>query len=240
MFVPSVRSTFHVTMNTTRSRFHLQVVTDRIMPPEKIASILIGVLDAGADSVQIRDTAASPAEAAALVHVIEHSVPDARDRLVIHQLLSGSEMVGMWRHMKSAFIESHWVTERADGFPFGASVHTYDGARKAVELGAAYVTFGHVFWTRSHPGEPPQGITALADVVRCVDAPVLAIGGITPDNLDQVLATGCAGVAVISAVIAQVDPAAATRQLRQLLDRSPHRPRHSLHLRASLSQEGRR
>lgn len=227
-------------MNTTRHHFHLQVVTDRVTPLDGVADILIGVLDAGADGIQIRDTAASPAQAAALVHAIERSVPDARDRLVIHEPLAGTGTTGLWRHMKSASIESLRVPEPADGFPFGASVHTCDEARKAVELGAAYVTFGHVFWTRSHPGEPPCGTQALMDVVRCVNAPVLAIGGITPDNLDQVLATGCAGVAVISAVIAQPDSAAATRQLRELLDRSPHRPRRPLHIRASLSQEGRR
>lgn len=208
------------------------------MPLTVIADILIDVLDAGADSVQIRDLVASPAQAAALVHAIDRSVPDARDRLVINQLLSGTETAGLWRHVRSASIASLRTEGAADDSPFGASVHTCDEARRAVELGAAYVTFGHVYRTRSHPGELPHGIAALADVVRCVDAPVLAIGGITPDNLDQVLATGCAGVAVISAVIAQPDPAAATRRLRELLDSSPHRPRHPLHTRTSPSQEG--
>lgn len=207
------------------------------MPTGDVADILIGVLNAGADSIQIRDTAASPAQAVALAHAIECGMPNARDRLVIHERLIGAETASSWRHVRSASIASQTAANDA---LFGASVHSSDAARRAVELGAGFVTFGHVYWTRSHPGEPPHGIAVLADVVDCVDVPVLAIGGITTGNLDRVLATGCAGIAVISAVLAQPDPVAATRQLRHLLDGSPSRPRHPLRIRAPFSQEGQR
>ena len=54
---------------------------------------------------------------------------------------------------------------------------------------------------------------------------MLAIGGITVDNLDDVLATGCAGIAVISAILADPDPRDAAARLRAALDASPHQPR---------------
>ena len=51
-------------------------------------------------------------------------------------------------------------------------------------------------------------------IVEAVDVPVLAIGGITVDNLDDVLATGCAGIAVISAILSDPDPREPPRDLR--------------------------
>jgi len=218
--------------------FHLQVVTDSILPPDAVADVLIGVLVAGADTVQIRDPAASPAQVATLVDAIERGMPDGRERLVIHEGLDGTGTAGSWRHIRSASIASMPAASAGVDSPFGASVHSIREARRAAKRGAGYVTFGHVYRTRSHPGVPPRGIAALAGIVERVNVPVLAIGGITSDNLDQVLATGCAGVAVISAVISQPDPAAATHRLRGCLDVSPHRPRRPLQIRTKARQEG--
>jgi thiamine-phosphate pyrophosphorylase len=68
-------------------------------------------------------------------------------------------------------------------------------------------------------------LAELAEIVQAVDVPVLAIGGISVDNLDDVLATGCAGIAVISAILADADPGWAAARLRNVLDASPHHPR---------------
>jgi thiamine-phosphate pyrophosphorylase len=107
----------------------------------------------------------------------------------------------------------------------GRSVHSLTEATQAAASGADYVTFGHVFPTTSHPGLPPHGLDELREIVEAVDVPVLAIGGITVDNLDNVLATGCAGVAVISAILSDPDPSRAAARLRDALDESSYRPR---------------
>lgn len=226
-------------MDSSQSRFHLQVVTDTIAPRDNVADILTGVLDAGADAVQLRDSAATPAQATALTDAIKRAMPDAHDRLIVHERLTGPETAGFaWRHVRSTSITGSNTFDIFVGPAFGASVHSRDDAQRAAELGAAYLTFGHVFSTGSHPGAPPRGIAALADVVGCVDVPVLAIGGITPENLDAVLATGCAGIVVITAVLSQPDPRAATKRLRELLDTSPYRPRYPFPPRASSRPKG--
>jgi thiamine-phosphate pyrophosphorylase len=74
---------------------------------------------------------------------------------------------------------------------------------------------------------PPRGLAELAEIVHAVNVPVLAIGGIGVDNLDSVLATGCAGIAVISAILADPEPERAAARLRATLDASTHPPRHS-------------
>jgi thiamine-phosphate pyrophosphorylase len=107
----------------------------------------------------------------------------------------------------------------------GRSVHSLDEAIRVAHEGADYVTFGHVFPTSTHPGLPPRGLSELRAIVAAVDIPVLAIGGITVDNLDDVLATGCAGVAVISAILSSLDPCDAAGRLRRALDESAHQPR---------------
>jgi thiamine-phosphate pyrophosphorylase len=117
---------------------------------------------------------------------------------------------------------------RIFGGLLGVSVHDLAGALAAARAGADYVTFGHVFPTTSKPGLPPQGLRALRAVVDAVDIPVLAIGGIGPGNAADVLAAGCAGVAVISSILAAKDPEAAARRLRQALDASRAIPRKEL------------
>jgi len=107
----------------------------------------------------------------------------------------------------------------------GRSVHSLEEASEAAQAGADYVTFGHVFPTTTHPGLPPRGLAQLQEIVEKVDLPVLAIGGITVDNVEEVLATGCAGIAVISAILSTADPYAAAARLRRALDSSQHQPR---------------
>ncbi|GAB6932641.1 thiamine phosphate synthase [Calditerricola satsumensis] len=107
----------------------------------------------------------------------------------------------------------------------GVSVHSAEEAAAAEAQGADYVIFGHVFATGSKPGLPPRGLEALRDVVRRVAIPVIAIGGITPENVGAVLETGCAGVAVMSAVWSADRPAEVVDAFREAMAAFPVRPR---------------
>lgn len=212
-------------MPTRRSRFHLQVVTQRIVPRQRVIGELIGMLRAGADSVLLRDENATPDEAGALIAGIAGEGPGLDRRLIVHHRLADPRVeADRWRHIPFSSIDTVGTSGRQGGGAFGVSVHSIDEARTAARTGAAYVTFGHVFETASHPGAQPRGMEALSDVVRGADVPVLAIGGIAVENVDGVLATGCAGIAVISAVFDRHDPAGATRGLRERIDASPHSP----------------
>jgi thiamine-phosphate pyrophosphorylase len=102
--------------------------------------------------------------------------------------------------------------------PVGASIHSVEAAVAAARDGATWLTYGHVWATGSHPGEPGRGIESLRDVVAAVDLPVIAIGGVTAARAPDAIAAGASGVAVISAILCADDPAAATRELRAALD----------------------
>jgi thiamine-phosphate pyrophosphorylase len=76
----------------------------------------------------------------------------------------------------------------------GRSVHSIEAAQQAQREGADYVIFGPVWESASHPD---AGLEALADLVRSVRIPVLAIGGVTEELVDEILAVGAAGYAAI-------------------------------------------
>lgn len=97
----------------------------------------------------------------------------------------------------------------------GRSTHNLDQARRVCGEGVDYLAFGPVFGTQSKDSPySARGLEALKEIVEIAgDLPVVAIGGINFDNLDVLLETGARGAAIIGAVAAADEPAAATRQL---------------------------
>jgi len=96
----------------------------------------------------------------------------------------------------------------------GASAGTVAEARAAQAEGADYLGVGSVYPTRTKAdaGEP-IGPDGLAHIVASVSIPVVGIGGISEIDVDEVIAAGAEGVAIISAVVAADDVRAATHRL---------------------------
>ena len=104
-----------------------------------------------------------------------------------------------------------------DGFIIGRSVHGVAEAVRAQEEGADYVQVGPIFASRSHPGQPVAGLGLLEAVAARVTIPILAVGGITAANVDQAMAAGASGAAVISAILGAPSPREAARGLAQAM-----------------------
>ncbi len=93
---------------------------------------------------------------------------------------------------------------------FGRSCHTVEDVGRAAREGAAYVTLSPFAASRSKPGYgPPVDRGAYAGH----GIPVLALGGIDPDNAAQSRAAGAHGVAVMGAVMRAASPASVVRRL---------------------------
>lgn len=89
----------------------------------------------------------------------------------------------------------------------GVSAGNLAEAEAAVAEGADYLGVGPVYFTTSKECDvPPGGGSLIADVASQVKVPVIAIGGVTPENALPLLKAGAAGVAVISAVLAGPAP----------------------------------
>ena len=101
-----------------------------------------------------------------------------------------------------------------EGKIIGVSATSLAEALEAEAEGADYLGVGPIFATDTKPdAAPPTGLEGLTEVVRRVSIPVVAIGGINRDNVEEVMAAGAAGVAVISAVVAKEDIRQATSEL---------------------------
>ena len=101
----------------------------------------------------------------------------------------------------------------------GATAHSLDEAEKAIDDGADYIGFGSVYPTRSKKGATVSGLENLKEVVQKVPVPVIGIGGITCENVGDVMDTGVHGVAVLSAISCAEDITDATKNMLNDIDR---------------------
>jgi thiamine-phosphate pyrophosphorylase len=103
----------------------------------------------------------------------------------------------------------------------GVSAATVEEAESARRAGADYVGVGAVYATatKTDAGEA-VGTARIHAIAAACPLPVVGIGGITVDNAAAVVRAGAAGVAVITAVTMAEDMAAATRRLRDQVDRA--------------------
>ena len=111
----------------------------------------------------------------------------------------------------------------ADGAPVGVSTHDGAAARTAfADPSSDYVAFGPLFASSTKPGRVPRGVDALAAVAREKTKPLVAVGGITDENLDSVFDAGADSAALIGALAAYGH---LEENSRRLLDRARRRNR---------------
>ena len=100
----------------------------------------------------------------------------------------------------------------------GVSAQTVKQAIEAQKCGADYLGTGAVFPTGSKDDAQVLGVQTLKEICSAVNIPVVAIGGISKDNILELKKSGIAGVSVISAIFAQNDIVAATAELKSLAE----------------------
>jgi len=83
----------------------------------------------------------------------------------------------------------------------GISTHNLEQAAEAERDGADYIGFGPVFATLTKDAGRPKGISMLREIRKQVHIPVVAIGGISLENIGSVLQTGVDAVALASAIL---------------------------------------
>lgn len=96
----------------------------------------------------------------------------------------------------------------------GVSCRTVEDALLAQKNGADYLGVGAMFPTKTKKDTQPVTAETLNAICEAVDIPVVAIGGVSLDNMDQLKDTGIAGIVAISAIFAQANIEKATRALK--------------------------
>ncbi|HEY7518981.1 MAG TPA: thiamine phosphate synthase [Methylomirabilota bacterium] len=103
------------------------------------------------------------------------------------------------------------------GMVLGISTHDVAQAHAARDAGADYVAVGAMFATTTKPDFQLVGPGLVRKLRPDIRVPLVGIGGITHDNVADVIRAGADGVAVISAVCGAQDPAAATRRFIEII-----------------------
>ena len=97
----------------------------------------------------------------------------------------------------------------------GVSAQTVEQAKLAEERGADYLGVGAVFPTGSKDDADEVSHETLKEICDAVSIPVVAIGGITYDNIPELAGSGICGISVISAIFAADDIRQATIALKE-------------------------
>jgi thiamine-phosphate pyrophosphorylase len=203
----------------------LCLVTDRTQTRGRdLAAVVDECLAAGLRAVQVREKDLGAAELAFVCRRLRALTLDRRALLIVNDRVDVALAVGadaVQRTSTSLPVED--IRAIADKrLRIGVSVHSLAEAVEAELKGADWVIFGPVYDTPSkRPYGPPQGLERLERVAREVRLPVIAIGGITPERVGEVLRAGARGVAAISAIVSADSPADATRRFLDALDRRP-------------------
>ncbi|WP_342146632.1 thiamine phosphate synthase [Rickettsiella endosymbiont of Aleochara curtula] len=105
----------------------------------------------------------------------------------------------------------------------GLTIENIQQAQQCCHYDCDYFGVGPVFATATKKyATAPLGIANLKNINAALGAPVIAIGGINTQNLQSVLATGVAGVAMASAIFSASDPQLMSQKLAQTILQSRH------------------
>lgn len=101
----------------------------------------------------------------------------------------------------------------------GVSAHTVEEALRAQAAGADYLGTGAAFATGTKTNAKPISKETIRAVAAAVDIPVVAIGGVSRNNILELKGLGLSGAAVVSGIFGQEDAEAAARELLELAKR---------------------
>ena len=195
--------------------YSLMLVTDHCSDADAFCSIVEKALQAGATVLQLREKKAATRDFYQLALRIkpiarQYNVPLLiNDRLDIALAVDADGVHVGQEDLPVAVVRRLIGPDKI----LGATAATLAAAQTAEREGADYIGSGAMFPTRTKAGKPVLPMSVLAQIKQAVQVPVVAIGGITADNLLTLKNTGVDGVAIVSAIMDSADPAAATQEI---------------------------
>ena len=192
-------------------------------PPERIAQQLC---NGGADLIQLRAKGSPPAEIRRLAEAILPITRRANVGLVINDHLSIAQdlraelcHLGQEDFFGAGHPEVSQLRTPHSALRIGLSTHSPAQAERAIAAGADYIAIGPVFATGTKPDARPVTVGYVRWASANVAIPWFAIGGITLENLDEVLAAGARRICVVSAILNAPDVAGMCRRFKDRLAR---------------------
>jgi thiamine-phosphate pyrophosphorylase len=195
----------------------IHLITDRRLVPDlagRVKAALRGLPPRTA-AVHLREKDLGGRELLALALAVGKACAEARQVFLINDRLDVATLVGAdGVHLPSAGVPVADARSLLGPVKLiGRSCHSLAEVEAARAAGADYATFSPIYDTPSKRAlGAPVGVEALGEAAR-VGLPLVALGGITPENAPAVRGAGAEGVAAIRAWLVGDDPAAAVRAL---------------------------
>lgn len=203
----------------TAAQLAVYAVTDRkwLQKEQTLAQQVEQAILGGATIIQLREKHVTAQAFLALAQEVKQVTDRYQIPLMIDDAVDVALAVGAAGvHVGQQDMEAVEARRRlgADKI-MGVSAQTVEQALAAQQAGADYLGVGAVFPTNSKADAVEVSLDTLRAICTAVQIPVVAIGGITAENMIALQGTGIVGVAVISAIFAKPDVRQAAAQLAQ-------------------------
>jgi len=199
--------------------YSLYVVTESSLKREELIEKVAQVVKGKASMIQLREKELSSREFLARALELKRIIPSyipfiINDRIDIALACNAS---GVHLGQGDLPLSSARKILGEDRI-IGISTHTLEEAKEAEREGADYIGIGPIFATSTKKDiPPPLGTEIISRIKKEIKIPVVAIGGISQDNISQVLQAGADGVAIVSAIFSQDNILEATKALRKII-----------------------
>jgi thiamine-phosphate pyrophosphorylase len=201
--------------------WRLYLVTDRGMAGARpLTDVVAAAIRGGVTAVQLREKQCSTRDFVAMARALKALTAPCGVPLIVNDrvdvaLAAGADGV----HVGQSDMDCRDVRRLLGPYAIvGLSVETMEQAAQAAALEVDYLGVSSIFSTPTKTDASAEwGLDGLAALRRASKQVLVAIGGIHASNAAQVIAAGADGIAVVSAICAAPDPAAAARDLRRAI-----------------------
>ena len=202
-------------MKINARQLNLYAVTDRswLKPGETLVSVTEELLKAGVTCVQLREKHMSDEEILTEASLLKDLCDRYQVPLIINDrpdLAKKSGASGVHVGLSDMGIQKARQLLGPD-FIIGGSAHNVEEALAAQNAGADYIGCGAVFGSTTKANVTQLPVETLRAICQAVEIPVVAIGGVTADNLYLLAGSGISGAAVVSGLFKPANKAEAVR-----------------------------
>lgn len=196
--------------------FELLLITDRKISVRPLSYAVEAALEGGVDAVQLREKDLTSRELFEIADKFRKLTATFNAKFIINDrvdiaLAVGADGVHLGRRsMPIKKVRALLGPKKLIGY----SAHNLQEAQNAWNAEANYITFSPIYMTRSKQ-VTPVGADKIATVKKNINIPVIALGGIDENNVQDALRNGADGVAVISNILVAENPLEAASSLRR-------------------------
>lgn len=191
--------------------FNLYIITNRhLCAPKPLLTVVSEILDVGVKAIQLREKDLDDVALFKLAKPISDLCRTNNAHLFINTNIKVAVDIGAAGiHLPDTDVCVDIVKAESDSdVLIGCSIHGVDAAKKREAEGADFITHSPIYPTATKPQYGPAvGVGNLEKLVKQVNLPVFALGGITSARVGECLEAGASGVAVMSGVMSPIDTA---------------------------------